>query len=334
MTRVSRALFCAVAIAGLTAAPSRAAEVDALLPAETDSVVFVNVRQILDSDIVKKYALGQLKQALQGADAQQTLNKLGLDPLKDVERVTAGSWGKDKDDMNVIFVVRGKFDAQKLFAAAKEESKKDDAKLSIVEEGKYKLVKIVGDENQKKPMYAAVADGKTIIGGTDKKIVTSALDKSQGANPKAELKKDLAALLLRMDEKASMFACGLVEGKITELPNGLDKIPGLDPKELAKQLGNMKSVALTFKLTSDVNLEVAMGMKDADSATEFNNTLDGLINTAKQFLPFVAGQKENLKPLVDEINKSLKSKAKGSDVTLFLKLSADAIGKASGGGDD
>ena len=58
-----RALVGAVLAAGL-AAPARAAEVDPLLPAETESVMFVNVRQVLDSDLVKKYALGQIKQAL------------------------------------------------------------------------------------------------------------------------------------------------------------------------------------------------------------------------------------------------------------------------------
>lgn len=333
MSRVSRVLAVAVVFAGLTAAPSRAAEVDNLLPAQTESIVFVNVRQILDSDLIKKYALGQIKQALKGADAQKILEKLGLDPLKDVDRVTAGTWGKDKDDMNVVLVVRGKFDAAKLFEAAKDEAKKENAKISIVEEGNYKLVKIV-DENgdSKKPMYAAVANEKTLIGGTDKKLVVAAVEASiKGGKP--ELKKDLAALLLNMDEKASMFACGLVEGKVSELPDGLDKIPGIDPKELAKQLANMKTVAITFKLTSDVSLDVTMGMKNGDSADEFGKTLDNLINTAKTFLPFVAGQKENLKPLVDEVGKTLKSKVKGSEVSVVLKLSADAIGKASGSDD-
>lgn len=332
MTRASRALFAAVVFAGLAAPSARAAEVDALLPAETESVMFVNVRQILESDIVKKYALGQLKQALAGNDAQKMLNKLGLDPLKDIDRVTVGSWGKDKDDMNIVAVVRGKFDADKLFTAAKDEAKKDDGKLSIVEEGKYKLVKIVGDENQKKPMFAAVANEKTLVAGTDKKLVAAALDAAtKGGKP--VLGKDLAALLLKMDEKASMFACGNVTGKIGDLPDGLDKIPGLDPKELAKQLANMKDVSVTFKLTSDMSFEVSMGMKDADAADGLGKTIDQLITTAKTFLPFVAGQKENLKPIVDEVNKNLKSKVKGSEVTIGLKLTAEAIGKASGSDD-
>ena len=48
------------------------------------------------------------------------LEELGLDPLKDIDRVTIGSWGKGPEDMKRSCVVRGKFDPEKLFKAAKE----------------------------------------------------------------------------------------------------------------------------------------------------------------------------------------------------------------------
>jgi len=317
----------AVLAAGL-AAPVRAAEVDPLLPAETEAVIFVNVRQVLDSDLVKKYALGQLKQALAGNDAKKMLEKLGLDPLKDVDRVTAGSWGKDKDDMNFVAVVRGRFDPKKLFEAAQEEAKTNGDKIAIVEDGKYKLIKFTQDKDPKE-VYLSVADEKTVLAGSSKKLVTGALAAAEkGAKP--QLKKDLAALLLKQDEKASMFAAGLVEGKTegVQIPPGL---PGIDPAKLAKQLEKLQSFAMTLRLTEDVSLEVAMGMKDADAADDFGATVEGLIGTVKQFLPLLAGQQPNAKPLVDEINKTLKSKVKDKDVTVSLKVSAESIGKVAGG---
>jgi uncharacterized protein YdbL (DUF1318 family) len=325
-----RLLAGAVLAAGL-AAPVRAAEVDPLLPAETESILFVNVRQVLESELIKKYALGQIKQALEGNDAKKMLEKLGLDPLKDVDRVTAGSWGKDKDDMNAVFVVRGKFDPAKLFKAAQEEAKNNGDKIAIVEDGKYKLVKFTVDDSPK-PIFAAVADEKTIVAATDKKLVTDTLAGAEkGAKP--QLKKELAALLLKQDEKASLFAVGLTEGKTegVQIPPGL---PGVDPAKLQKQLENLKTFAMTVRLTQDVNLEVAMGMKDTDAADDFGMTLADLITTVKGFLPVVAGQNANAKPLIEEINKTLKSKVKEKDVTVSLSLSADAIGKATGGADD
>ncbi len=325
-----RLLVGAVLVAGLSA-PARAAEVDPLLPAETESVLFVNVRQILDSELIKKYALGQIKQALAGNDAKKMLEKLGLDPLKDVDRVTAGSWGKDKEDMNAVFIVRGKFDPEKLFKAAEAEAKNNGDKVAIVSDGKYKLVKFTTDESPK-PIYAAAADEKTLIAGTDKKLVTDTLAVAEKGAAKPRLKKDLAALVLKQDEKASMYAAGLVEGKTdgVQIPPGL---PGVDPMKLAKQLEKMHSFAMTVRLTTDVSLEAAVGMKDADAADDFGATVENLIMTVKQFLPLLANQQPNVKPLIDEISKTLKSKVKDKDVLVNLKLSAEAIGKAAGSGD-
>ena len=325
-----RLLAGAVLAAGL-AAPVRAAEVDPLLPVETESILFVNVRQVLESELIKKYALGQIKQALEGNDARKMLEKLGLDPLKDVDRVTAGSWGKDKEDMNAVFIVRGKFDPEKLFKAAQEEAKNNGDKIAIVEDGKYKLVKLTVD-NSPKPIFAAVADEKTIVAATDKKLVTDTLGTAEkGAKP--QLKKELAELLLKQDEKASLFAVGLTEGKTgdVQIPPGL---PGVDPAKLQKQLEHLKSFAMTVRLTQDVSLEVAMGMKDTDAADDFGASVEGLLGTVKQFLPLVAGQQPNAKPLLDEVNKTLKSKVKEKDVTVTLLLSSEAIGKAAGGGDE
>ena len=50
--------------------------VSMILPEATESVLFVNVRQVIDSEVVKKFALGQIKQALQGNDAKKMLYAL------------------------------------------------------------------------------------------------------------------------------------------------------------------------------------------------------------------------------------------------------------------
>lgn len=326
-----RLLLGAALVAGFAPAV-RAAELDPALPSETESVIYVNVRQVLDSEIVKKYALGQIKQMMAGNDdVQKTLKELGLDPLKDIEKVTLGSWGKDKDDMQAVAVVRGKFNAQKLFAAAEKEAAANGDKIQIVKEGSVKMVKITA-ENQPKPFYATVADETTILAGTDKKLVAktfAAFEKKE----KAVVKKELAALLLKQDEKASMYiAAGTVSLKDLPIPAG---IPGIeDPEKLGKQFEAIKTFGMTLKLTDDVMLDVVAGMKDNAAADEFGESLDGLIGTLKRvLLPIVAGQRPNLKPLTTEVSKTLKSKVAKDEVTLQLKLSADAIGKAAGQGD-
>ena len=330
MRRLSRLVFGAVLTAAV-AAPARAAEIDPLLPAETEGVVFVNVRQILDSELIKKYALGQIKQALEGNDAQKAIKELGLDPLKDVDRVSVGLWGK-QEDMNGVFVIRGKFEPAKLFDAAEKASKNKGDQIEIVSEGKYKLVKVTpkeGGPGNQKPVYLSVADEKTVIAATDPKLAVKTVETAEkGAKP--ALKKDLAALVLKQDEKASVFVCGLVDGKVSELPPGFN-IPNIDAKELQQQLATLQSVALTIRLTDDVGLEVAAGMKDAESATAFGATATKLVETAKVFLPFAGAQQPQAKPVIDDLVNTLKSSVKESSVVISLKLSSDAIAKAAEG---
>ena len=92
MRRLSRVLLGVPWLSGpWPRIPSRAAEPDKLLPADADTVVTVNIKQILDTDIIKKYALEQLKQALDGQDAKKLLTELGLDPLKDIDRIVVGA---------------------------------------------------------------------------------------------------------------------------------------------------------------------------------------------------------------------------------------------------
>lgn len=328
MTRFPRPALGLLVLAGLTA-PARAAEVDPLLPADSEGVFLVNVRQILDSELVKKFALGQIKQALKGQDAQKNLEKLGLDPLKDIDKVSGGFWGKTPEDMKSVFVARGKFDPEKLFNAASSEATKTPDKVAVVSEGDVKLIKFVTNEKQP-PMYATVADEGTIVAGNDPKLVADAFTAAKKGGGKPALKTDLAKLVMAQDEKASMFVCGLTTGK-ADLPPGVDLSAfGIDSAKLGKQLESMKSVAMTVRLTDAVSLDVGMGMKDADSADEFAGTVDQLLGTAKAFLPIIAGQQPQMKPVVGDVVSSLKSKVKGNDVNITVKVTSDAIGKVAG----
>ena len=87
MTYLHRLAVATVAIVGSVTGTARAAEPDILLPSTVDSVMQINVRQILESDIVKKYAVEQLKQALDSQDVKKMLSEIGLDPLKDIEQL-------------------------------------------------------------------------------------------------------------------------------------------------------------------------------------------------------------------------------------------------------
>lgn len=330
VTRIS--LLAVLATAGLSAS-ARAADPDPLLPKETTGIVYVNFRQVLESDMIKKYAMEQMKQAMEGEEAQKVLKGLGLDPLKDIDRLTVGFWGKGGDDTNFAGVLRGKFDPEKLFKAIEAESKKNPDKVKLVKSGKYTLVKGENENpqpGQPKEFYGAVADEKTIVVGSSEKHVVDTLKRAEAGTTKAELSKEMTQLMIKMDEKATMYMCGLNTTKeVPQLPPQLGQVFD-DPEKLAKQIANIETISVTFRVTEDIAFEMSAGMKNEDSAKEMGEMMEDLVGKAKAFLPFIGGSQPQMKPLTTEIGKSLKAGSKNKDVTISLKLSGKAIGAAAG----
>lgn len=332
MRRISRCLLAVVLATGV-AATARAADVEPLLPKETEQVVHMNFKQMLDSDIVKKYAMGQIKQAMQGEDVKAILDSLGLDPLKDLEKATLGLWGTG-EETNVVGVIKGKFDAKKLFAAAQDQAAKNKDKVEIVTEKaddkEVTMVKMTQDSG--KPVFLTVADESTILMGSEKKYTLSAVT-AFNKKDKAKLGKELMALVMKQDDKASMYYCAVTEGKLKDVPassfDGLKQL-GLDGEKMKEQLEKMNTVSVTLNLGKEVKFAAVMGMKDADAAEEFSGSLDKLLDSVKTFLPFLAGNQPKAKTLIDDLTKSIGVKAKEKDVTLSFALTAKAIGDLAG----
>lgn len=322
-----RRLLTGVALVAL-AVSAQSAEVDPLLPPETENVMHVNLRQLLDSEMSKKFAIGPAREALKKEKAADVLKDLGLDPLKDLDKVTVASWGAGPEDMGVFMIVRGTFDPEKLFSTAVKTSQAEGDKVTIVEEGKYKLIQFT-DRNQPRPFFATVADEKTIIAGNDKKIVTNALAIAEKGGGKPAVKRELSALLLVQDEKASMYTCGLVDGKLNNVP-GLGNIPGANADKLAAGLAGMKTYGVSVKVTDDISVEASLGMKDISTAEDFEEEVNNVFNNLRNLLlPLVAANQPKLKPLADDLGKTLKSKVKGKDVIVSVKLTANAIAAAT-----
>lgn len=325
MLRFTRFALVAAFAAALVPA-ARAAEPDKLLPNDSDTVAFINVKQLVGSDVVKKYALEQLKQALAGQDAKKLLEDMGLDPLKDIDTVWAGSSGKDASDMKVLIVAHGKFDPEKLLKAAEGAAKKDGDKFSIVKDGGTTLFKYQPDQGN--PLYGTVVDDTTVIAGSDKKLVAAALEQK-----KVELSADLAALVKKQDAKTTMFVASVVKGKFdnVRLP-AQSPIPGLDFAALEKVLPKIDTMNIVVKVTEDIKLEVTVGMKDDDAAADMGDVMAKLIDGIKGLVPIIAAADPKAKPLGDVI-KTVKSDVKKKDVTVVATVTGDNIGKMINPGD-
>ena len=325
MTRLVRPALGLALATLVAAAPTRAAEPDPLLPPDADVVVSMNVRQALESDIVKRYAIENLKQAIEGKDAQKFLRELGLDPLKNVERVVIGMSGKDETDFKFLVVVHGTFDPDKLYKAAEAQTRKDADHFALVKDGKDVMFKYTPDNGN--PLYGTVVDDKTVVLSGDKKGISAALAVDPKA--KADLGKELTGLVKGMDDKATLWVAALTNGRLDKV-----KLKGQAANSgIQGQLGNLQSATLVLRVEKDVLLNVGLGMKDNASAEEAGKTVGELLQTVKGALPFLAANDPKLKSLV-ESSKTLKSEVRDRTVVVTGKLEGAAIGKLIAPGSD
>ncbi len=106
MKRFSLSLFL---LTGFAVAPASAGEAGKLLPAETEMVLTLNVRQFLDDHQQTEVVQRVLKEARLGLQIVQVA--LGVDLLRDVERITCGI--RTGQAGFAVVLVEGRFPALK-----------------------------------------------------------------------------------------------------------------------------------------------------------------------------------------------------------------------------
>src|SRR5262249_12325946 len=155
-----RRVGLAILLGVVLAAPGRSAEPDRHLPDDSEIVLRLTVRQLLDAPLVQKHCLELIKGYVNGKPAaKEVLDALAFDPLRDITSLTAASPSAGDSD-KVFVVVRGKFDPAKFHAKAEEAAKAHADHLKIHAEGAHKIYEVrdgsLGDD---KPVYVALLDG-------------------------------------------------------------------------------------------------------------------------------------------------------------------------------
>lgn len=323
MPRLPRLAAAVALLAGLAAA-ARAAEPDKLLPATADTVIAVNVKQLVASEFAKKFVLDGLKKQFESPDTKKFLTDIGLDPLKDVERMVIASIDTkfgEKTDPSFLLILRGSFDPEKIYKAADAAARAPGAKMSMVKDGGTVLFKYQPDGEQP-PVYGTVVDGKTVVVASEKKYVSAAVQAADASKP-AALKKELAELVKKADDKASIYIATVVSGKLADL--GLpDEVPGVKLDKFNKALPNTETALITVKVAADLTLDVYVGMKDEAAANDMRNAANDLIDQLKPLAKLVVGFEPGAKALPD-ILEAVKITSKNKDMILSLKVAGDDL---------
>jgi hypothetical protein len=296
-----------LSLALLLSAPGRAAQPNKYVPADAELVLQVNVQQLLDSKLAKKYALPPLQQALKNnKDVQQLLTVLGLDPLKDLRTLTISNVGQSGDKFQVALT--GTFSLDKVYATAKKvaEDQKDKFKISKV--GTKPLYEAV---QQGKTVYAGFADDETMIVSPSRDYVVNALTGKTG-----KISKALQEAITAVDGTQGLWvALQVTEGLKTMLGRRQD---------VAAVFKNWKTGSMGINVSDAVAISLKVQTTDAPSARELGKQA----NEAKEILQFVGQTNEELKPYIDEIVKTLEIKTQQADVSVKFQLSQDLIEKA------
>jgi hypothetical protein len=323
-THAARWLLVAVA-AGLSAAPARAGLLDPYLPDDSEVVVTVNVRQLLDAPLVKKHALKKLQDLLKDFDqAESVLKDLGFDPFKDLERVTVASPGGTEKDRGLL-IVHGTFNLDKFKAKADESARDYPDYLKVhkvpLGAGATHVVYEVTPPDADMPIFVALSGKDTFLASPGKDYVVDALKKAARKAKPALKNKDVQALLERLDEKQSV-AVALLGSALTR--------GGGAPPGVKAQVEKVEAVGGGVTVGEDLKVEFVLAARTPEEAKELQQGLDKGIKQALALLSVVSTtvEEKGLKQGLDaalELVKALRVSAKGKVLTIKGRVSADVL---------
>jgi hypothetical protein len=298
----------------IAAAPVWAAEPDNYMPANADLVLMVNFRQIVDSPVVQKYAVEEIKKNLEKDEkAQAFIKATGLNPLKDIDSLmVVNTGGLDKGQQ--LFVVRGTFDKAKIHTALQDYAKKEAGKLTILppQDG-IQVYEFKPEKKDDKSVFSAFADNKTIV-ATQSKENTVKAAKGGGKAPAAPTAK-MKAALSKVSGKESVWVAGVITD---EARAALKK--------------NQQSAAFTEKLdmiTGSINITDAaqaslqLHTTDAEAAKQ----LKGVISQVLSFAKVAIQDNADVPPAAVELLGSLTINVDKTTVDIGLKVTPEMIEK-------
>jgi hypothetical protein len=290
------------------ALPARASDVEKYLPAETQVVVKVNVRQILGSALLQS-DLGRIRRELnRNTQVLETLESLGFDPLRDLDGLYLAGAGIRSAD-KALLVVTGRFDVARFQAKAQEVTKTNGGLLRIHDDGGQTIYE-TNLPGQSKPLFATILDPNTIVASFDKSFVVDSLAIQTGKKGPALL-VEMRQLIgkLRPDQSIAVAGVGaaLMEG-LTE------------PDRVRHVVGGIS-------ISDDIRTEFTIRAKDKAAATELARLLREALDQGKNFLTLFAMSQPDLAPIIGVVD-TLKVAAEDSDVILrglVTRKSLDAL---------
>lgn len=310
--------FLGLALAAvLSAVPVRGADVDKLLPDDTDVIISINLRQILESGVAKKHALQDLEKGFKSnPEAQKVLDQLGLDPMKDIFSVTLATSGTG--GQNGLAIVHGSFDPAKIHAAADGVAKAHPEILKFQKENNTRVYEIK-DASQPLPYFAALLNKEVLVIAPSRANIIDAVGKSAGKK-EPKLAKNLQELINKLDGKQSLWVAALASQDLKKQ---------LAQNETTKDFANqLQSLSGGVTLTDDVKIDLRLATSDPIAARGIREKMEGLKALATLLVTTNEQLKEYQQLVLEIVNCFRFSQDRGT-VAIEIRFSSELIDKGA-----
>jgi hypothetical protein len=324
------AVCCLAGTASAAPASGKAAEPGPdtrWIASDSEMVLTVNIRQILNSAAVKKGGLEGLKAEIKKGG--KFFEAAGLDPLRDLDSLTLSAGGPAKE-AKVQMVLRGRFDPAKFKAAAQRLARDKPEELKVSDEGKTTLYQIKmpeppgvplppGAAGFDKPLFGAFADNNTFVLTPSKEGTLEAL---KGVGKKPRLGKDLNSALAKFTGRESMALAVVVTDEMKKALGKLPRTGAIAPK--------LQTLTAELLLTDAAQFNLQINAEDADTAKEVLDLVKTGLGVAKAFL----GMSEEVPPVVGDLLDAIKTTREKNSVVVSIKVTEKMLEKAGKGDKD
>jgi len=314
--------------------PAAAADLK-YLPEDTEIVISVNFRQIMDSPIVKaqKDAAGKVKSLLDDAvkslldkalgdnneEAQKYLKATGFDLFRDLSTVTVAHPG-GHDHEALLAIIEGDFDPEKFHAAAADAVKDHGDVISMTQSGKHKIIE-VSFPNGGKTRVIVMVNKNIILACSTKDRMRTALARAE-ASERGKLKKELSSLLEATSPKQSISA--VATG--TALAKIMEKAPVPNAQNAGDVLKNIDGLSGAVTFGKDVQFQLGISAKDENTAKTLAQQANFGLFMVKGVVAQKAKEDQKLLPLVDVAN-TLRATAQGASLLLRGEITLENLDK-------
>lgn len=331
MRLISRcwALALFVGLSAFSVSSARADDPLKYLGKDTEAIVSINLRQILESKLADDYAvfINQAKEAMKvmlenNADMQKFQKALDFDPFTDLNSLTWASPGKNIKE-EFLMIIDGKFKTKKFeqTATMAQLAKPQEIKVHRVL-GKHNLYEYILPDQEGKSAFICMVNSSTVLIGTSKKQVANSILQASNRE-KARMSPAVQKLLKTAGTKQSFTMLSTSDAFLNSMKE--NNAPNIQAAET--QLAKINGMTATAKVSKDIRFEFGLEAKNEDTAKEFTQSLALGLFGLKGMIAQRAQQDPRML-MVQDIVKTLNINPQGTTVLINGRISAKVIEEA------